>query len=225
MADLAALAIVASVMKNEVANKIAGEVIQQALTKLGVSYSIGVQDIRYVLNNQVEEDIQKCLNIAIKAFVGNLLQSIDLKDDKKKINENSKKIEKYLGSSSVAEEISHLLEPGSEFFDRGKLTQIGYDVLKKEFEDITPKSIYNAWGEFLKAFSFASRSTPAFREFLRASYEAGSFRALSNIEDVLEKMNSVVSDINEVELDTRENIKNYATELEEYKTWAVGFLN
>jgi hypothetical protein len=129
----------------------------------------------------------------------------------------------YLKSSVVTEEIWHLLDPGSEIFDRGLLTQNARETLFEIFSEETETVIFDAWEEFLKAFSFASRSAPELREFLRASYEAGSFKALSNIEDVLEKMDNAVSELKNEELIVSHSIKDYTEELKVYRQWAVSF--
>jgi hypothetical protein len=198
---------------------LAQQIVNKVLHNFGAKYSIDIQDVKYVLNAEVEAEFQKCLRVAIKAFIGKLSSDKDL------TKQNSKVVTDYLESSSVIEEIWHLLEPGTEFFDRGSLTQIGYEVLHEHFENLTPQLIFDAWEEFLKAFSFASRSTPEFREFLRASYEAGSFKALSNIEDVLERMSTFVSSIHHEELTRRISIKDYADELKTYRLWATEFAN
>jgi hypothetical protein len=198
---------------------LAHKIVGKVLYNLGAKYSIDVQDVKYVLNAEVEAEFQKCLRVAIKAFISKLSSDKDL------TRQNSKIITDYLESSSVIEEIWHLLEPGTEFFDRGILTQIGYEVLHEHFENLTPQLIFDAWEEFLKAFSFASRSTPEFREFLRASYEAGSFKALSNIEDVLERMSTFVSSIHHEELTRRISVKDYVDELKTYRLWATDFAN
>jgi hypothetical protein len=90
------------------------EILLSSLRKLGRKYSV---DIKYVLSEKVEADFQKCLDIAIKAFLEFVSKNADLK----KIQE--KMIFEYLKSSVVTEEIWHLLDPGSEIFDRGLLTQ------------------------------------------------------------------------------------------------------
>jgi hypothetical protein len=201
-------------------------VIYKILVKLSRNYSIDLPRVKYVLNDKIQEDLKKCLDLAVTSFVTSLSNSINLNYlQPTQLGIVTNKLEKYLGSDIVTEEVLHLLEPGMEFFDRGKLAKVCFDLLIEDLQDLRIESILNAWGEFLKAFSFASRSTPELREFLRASYEAGSFKTLSNIEDVLEKMNSVMVDIYQEELGARESIKDYSTELEEYKTWAVGFLN
>jgi hypothetical protein len=211
MSDLVVIASLLAPLTKQIVNKV--------LTNLGAKYSISIQDVKYVINVQVEEDFQKCLDVAIKAFVGKLMGGKTLTDA------NSKVIMAYLESSLVVEEIWHLLEPGTEFFDRGSLSNLGYELLHEHFENLTPESIFDAWEEFLKAFSFASRSTPQFREFLRASYEAGSFKALSNIEDVLERMSTFVSSIYHEELTRRISVKDYADELKTYRLWATEFAN
>ena len=190
------------------------EILLSSLRKLGRKYSV---DIKYVLSEKVEADFQKCLDIAIKAFLEFVSKNTDLNKAQQKM------IVEYLKSSIVTEEIWHLLDPGSEIFDRGLLTQNACETLFEIFGDETETIIFNAWEEFLKAFSFASRSAPELREFLRASYEAGSFKALSNIEDVLEKMDNAVSNLKNEELIVSHSIKDYTEELKAYRQWAVSF--
>lgn len=190
------------------------EILLSSLRKLGRKYSV---DIKYVLSEKVEADFQKCLDIAIKAFLEFVSKNTDLNKAQQKM------IVEYLKSSIVTEEIWHLLDPGSEIFDRGLLTQNACETLFEIFGDETETIIFNAWEEFLKAFSFASRSAHELREFLRASYEAGSFKALSNIEDVLEKMDNAVSNLKNEELIVSHSIKDYTEELKAYRQWAVSF--
>ena len=190
------------------------EILLSSLRKLGRKYSV---DIKYVLSEKVEADFQKCLDIAIKAFLEFVSKNTDLNKAQQKM------IVEYLKSSVVTEEIWHLLDPGSEIFDRGLLTQNAGETLFEIFGDETETIVFDAWEEFLKAFSFASRSAPELREFLRASYEAGSFKALSNIEDVLEKMDNAVSNLKNEELIVSHSIKDYTEELKAYRQWAVSF--
>jgi hypothetical protein len=190
------------------------EILLSSLRKLGRKYSV---DIKYVLSEKVEADFQKCLDIAIKAFLEFVSKNTNLNKAQQKM------IVEYLKSSIVTEEIWHLLDPGSEIFDRGLLTQNACETLFEIFGDETETIIFNAWEEFLKAFSFASRSAHELREFLRASYEAGSFKALSNIEDVLEKMDNAISNLKNEELIVSHSIKDYTEELKAYRQWAVSF--
>ena len=190
------------------------EILLSSLRKLGRKYSV---DIKYVLSEKVEADFQKCLDIAIKAFLEFVSKNTDLNKAQQKM------IVEYLKSSVVTEEIWHLLDPGSEIFDRGLLTQNAGETLFEIFGDETETIVFDAWEEFLKAFSFASRSAPELREFLRASYEAGSFKALSNIEDVLEKMDNAVSNLKNEELIVSHAIKDYTEDLKAYRQWAVSF--
>ena len=190
------------------------EILLSSLRKLGRKYSV---DIKYVLSEKVEADFQKCLDIAIKAFLEFVSKNTDLNKAQQKM------IVEYLKSSVVTEEIWHLLDPGSEIFDRGLLTQNAGETLFEIFGDETDTIVFDAWEEFLKAFSFASRSAPELREFLRASYEAGSFKALSNIEDVLEKMDNAVSNLKNEELIVSHAIKDYTEDLKAYRQWAVSF--
>jgi len=193
---------------------LATDILFNSLRKLGRKYSV---DVKYVLSEKVEAEFQKCLDIAIKAFLEFVYKNADLQEVQQKV------IFEYLKSSVVTEEIWHLLDPGSEIFDRGLLTQNACKTLSEIFGEETQRIIFEAWEEFLKAFSFASRSASELREFLRASYEAGSFKALSNIEDVLEKMDSAVSNLKQEELTVSHAIKHYAEELKAYQNWAVSF--
>jgi hypothetical protein len=190
------------------------EILLSSLQKLGRKYSV---DIKSVLSEKVEADFQKCLNIAIKAFLEFVSKNTNLNKAQQKM------IVEYLKLSIVTEEIWHLLDPGSEIFDRGLLTQNARETLLEVFGNETETIIFDAWEEFLKAFSFASRSAPELREFLRASYEAGSFKALSNIEDVLEKMDNAVSNLKNEELIVSHAIKDYTEDLKAYRQWAVSF--
>ena len=196
---------------------IVSEVLLSSLLKLGKKYSVEVRDVKHLLSEKVEEEFQNCLNLGIKAFLKSVSENRYLKAGQEIM------ILKYLKSSVVTEEIWHLLDPGSEIFDRGLLTQNACEMLSEVFGEETRRVIFDAWEEFLKAFSFASRSAPELREFLRASYEAGSFKALSNIEDVLEKMDSAVSNLKQEELTVSHAIKHYAEELKAYRNWAMSF--
>lgn len=198
-------------------NPLALKIVRAAIKGLGIKYSV---DVDYVINESIKLEFQKCVDVAIKAFIQYILKKLAIEDFNK---QKQKLINDYFESPQVIEEIWHLLDPGVEFFDRGLLTKIGYDYLSSEFKNLKPQFIFEAWDEFLKAFSFASRSTPEFREFLRASYEAGSFRTLSNIEDVLERMNNAIGSIQKEEITAREAIDQYAIELKNFRNWAINF--
>ncbi len=178
---------------------------------LGNNYSV---DIDHLLSKQIEAEFNRCLKCGISALLGYLIQE--------EINISLEKITTYLRSSVVREEIWHLLDPGSEIFDKGLLTHYA-DEMFYIYGESAKKLIFDAWEEFLKAFSFASRSAPELREFLRASYEVGSFKAYSNIKDVLENINGAISSFKNEELTISRAIKSYAEELQAYKTWAINF--
>jgi len=191
------------------------ELLGVSLSKLGNRYSV---DAKYVLSEKVEEEFQRCLSIGTQAF----LTFIDKKTQKSELIQ-SKLILDYLKSSTVTEEIWHLLDPGLEFFDKRLVTKHACESLPQIFGESTEIIIFDAWEEFLKSFSFASRAAPELREFLRASYEAGSFRALSNIEDVLERLGGAISNLQDEELTVSNAIELYADELKVYRTWAINF--
>jgi hypothetical protein len=192
----------------------AATIVANSIEELSNKYSV---DVKYVLDRKVKADFQKCIELATKAFFNFISQNINLKDRERKA------IIDYLQSSVVTEEISHLLDPGSEIFDRFILVDNAKITLFDVFGESTETIIFDAWNEFIKAFSFASRSAPELREFLRASYEAGSFKALSNIEDVLDKMNHAINNVKNEELTASNAIKLYAEELKSYQNWAANF--
>lgn len=203
-------------------SSLSSEVLQGALKKLGKKYSVDTEDIKYVVNTKIQEEFNVCLNIAIKAFLEFISEGIT--SENKSLDKSQQKIvSDYLKSPEATEEVWHLLDPGSEFFDKGYLTKLAHVKMSNIFGESTSKLFSAAWEEFLKAFSFASRSTPELREFLRASYEAGSFKALSNIEDVLERMNRAVSEFKDEEIAMSQFVKQYANELKTYQNWAASF--
>jgi hypothetical protein len=203
-------------LENVSVKELASDLSKISLRNLGNRYSV---DIDIVLNKQIEAEFNRCLHLGVVAFIkylGQETESIELHSD-------LEKFDAYLRSSVVAGEIWHLLDPGSEIFDKGLLAKYADEVLFQGSEKSMYKLIFDAWEEFLKAFSFASRSLPELREFIRASYEAGNFRALSNMEDVLENMNGAISSFKQEELAISHAIKSYTEELQAYKTWAVNF--
>ncbi len=202
------------IISEALSKSLIGDIVYSSLSGLGRKYSV---DFEYVINDEIKSEFNSCLRVSIEAFVNCLDECIKLDSSKEKF------IVGYLRSLPVAEEIWHLLDPGSEYFDRGRLTQDGYKELSLHFENLEPEVLFEAWEEFLKAFSFASRSAPALREFLRASYEAGSFKALSNIEGVLEKMGAAINSIYLEESIARQSIKDYTEELRVYRDWATSF--
>jgi hypothetical protein len=199
-------------------------VSKEALKGLGNKYAV---DVNNVLGREVELGFEKCLRIAIGAFLDFLWKHRVLK-----VNNGNKEREiifEYFKTTPVAEEIWHLLDPGAEIFDRGRLAKLGEEVFTSNLPDLgaskslTYQLMFDAWGEFLKAFSFAARCNSPLREFLRASYEAGSFKALANIEDVLEKMSGSVDRLQNEGSTARQAIEQYRDELKVYRDWAASF--
>jgi len=192
-----------------------------AINRLFSTYSISASGTEYVISSAVTAEFKKCLNIAARAFLESIRKEVREKESLCGLEERA--LTRYLESPEVAEEISHLLDPGVEIFDRGRVTQAARAFLPEEVDEEVLQVIFNAWDNFLKAFSFASRSAPHLREFLRASYEAGSFRALANIEDVLDKMSNAIHEIDREELAMRKAVKSYFDELQVYKNWAIDY--
>jgi hypothetical protein len=201
---------------------LSSDILKMSIKKIGKKYSVDSESIKYVINEKIQEEFRICINISIKAFLEFI--SEQLTSENKNLDKPQQEIvSDYLKSSEVTEEIWHLLDPGSEFFDKGYLTGLANDKMKNIFGESTLKIFFTAWEEFIKAFSFASRSSPDLREFLRASYEAGSFRTLTNIEDVLERMNRAIGEFKDEEVMVSQSIEQYTSELKAYRTWAASF--
>jgi len=188
-------------------------IVNSSLENLGAKYFL---NMNFDLNKVIFNAFQDCVHNATEAFVYSFVEKVSNKPQ-------FLSLLSFLKSPTVSQEIWHLLEPGMEYFDRGKLTKEGYSELSNYFEDIDLRFVYDAWGNFLKAFSFASRSNPALRDFLHASYEAGSFKVLSNIEDVLEEIKIDVSRICVEEHSFQQSIQEYKEELRQYRDWASTF--
>lgn len=203
-------------------SKTALEMARRIIKSLGIRHAI---DIEYLCDKNVEEEFKKCIEMAATAFVKRLSNEVKL-ENKTILEKFASVTREYLKSSKVTNEISKLLDPGLEIFDK----EIVINELKENIDKvflttiITYESLSLAWEEFQRAFSFSSRSTPHLRQFLMASYEAGSFRALTNISDVVEKFNNQVSLIEIEEDKLQHSIELYSKELAEYKNWSVNFL-
>jgi predicted transcriptional regulator len=57
---------------------LAKEILIKTLKDLGQKYSVDIQDVEYILNQEVQEEFQKCLDVAIKAFIGNFAKDLDI---------------------------------------------------------------------------------------------------------------------------------------------------
>ena len=125
-----------------------------------------------------------------------------------------KKIKDVVTSPDAVEEISNLLDPGLEVFDRYNLVTNLASALPADIpEPVRDDFARNAWAEFLRAFSFASRSMPELREFLRASYEAGSFRRISDIAGAIESFDTTIKNLAEQEESLQNVLSAYSQDL------------
>lgn len=188
--------------------EIAKAVVDLTLKHLSKRHSV---EIPHVLDDRVCEQYTKAIRVAFTAFERRLSEDVSLDD------RAYARLKSYLESEPVTEEVSKLLDPGFEFLDRGCLVAELQDALGPELADSTADA---AWGEFLKAFSFASRSLPELREFLRASYEAGSFSAISNISDALSRLGNEIDLVRGQESTLRTKISDYLQDLTRYGEWA-----
>lgn len=188
---------------------------------LGKRHSV---DVKYIIDSNVMSEFEKCLSVATTAFVEKLVKVYLENDSEGSERSNARDLGtgliKHLKSQKVMTEISKLLDPGVEIFDKGILVRYFYGKWNKNFRELDYKDVDKSWDEFLKAFSFASRSTPHLREFLRASYEAGSFRAISNIDHNLDTLISNAVLIRNIDKQIKRNILEYNNELIQFKEWA-----
>ncbi len=191
-------------------------VVRSALRALGLRHSVEEDQVE----SEVALEFRKAIRMGSLAFVKHLQESTDLSEQSVNL------IAEYLKSPVVTDELSKLLDPGLEIFDEGKLAA-DFESMQAEcpIVEVAASDILDAWQEFSKAFSFSSRSTPALREFLRASYEAGSFRAISNISDALRRIDDEIDLLSEQEAKLSTSIFDYLGELTVYKGWAEAFRN
>jgi len=97
-------------VENVTVKELASDLLKISLRNLGDSYSV---DIDMAISRQIEEEFNRCLRSAIFTFIKHLAQE--------KTNFSFEILTVYLRSSVVAGEIWHLLDPGSEVFDKGLL--------------------------------------------------------------------------------------------------------
>ncbi|MEO0685999.1 MAG: hypothetical protein AAFY76_13400 [Cyanobacteria bacterium J06649_11] len=188
--------------------------VTSSVTAFSQRYGVNEE---YRLPSSVKSDYEECIAISSSAFVKSLFgDDLDIND--------IDAITEYLTSEIVSYELSKLLEPGVEEFDLRALT-IGFfhNVDDTHSKSISKEDVGNAWLAFQKAFSFASRARPDLREFIRASYEEGSFNALTDIKDIVDRMKHDGDNLlaEEDRLDT--SMKEYKSELADYKEWAKRF--
>lgn len=200
----------------DISYAISTRIAAQAFDDLEEKYS--VHGGYFVLDEKIKNQFKRCLKIATNTFLEHVKNRCEVG------TATEYKIAQYMKSPAISEQISHLLDPGAEVFDRGEATQALDELFSEEYSISKLKEVvFDAWEEFLKAYSFASRSTPELREFLRASYEAGSFRSLSNIEESLNQLGEIVSGLSKEEVATEKAIEKYVEELKAYRDWASSY--
>ncbi len=175
----------------------------------------GVQGIPYVLSANVQQQFGRAIDIAAKALAGCVERSLTNRTGLSSL------VSEALSAPEVTSEISNLLDPGLEVFDQLGLTGILARFLPDTISHEAREEIaFHAWEEFLRAFSFASRSLPELREFLRASYEAGTFRRVSDIAGAVKDLESGLSEFSRQESSLQSSMAAYFGELQGYRNWA-----
>ncbi len=189
------------------------ELARLAVKTLSSRHSV---EVPYLLDAKVSEQYERAISIAAKAFLESLETSAEPSPAALEM------VRSYLGSEAVTSELSKLLDPGLEVFDHGALEQAFDETMSVlDPNPFATGTASRAWSEFLKAFSFASRSSPDLREFLRASYEAGSFRALANIQEISRRVDSDLDLLTGQERRLRDVVNAYLDDLVSYKKWAA----
>jgi hypothetical protein len=173
-------------------------------------------DENFSLPSEVQAQFQTALEQGLKAFLKSILNSNKLQAPDAQI------LKKYFEEDKIANEFSKLLDPGNELFDEFGLTD---DLIKALGARITRDEFSEAWRHFHRAFSFSSRSRPELREFIRASYEAGSFKAISNFRDTMSRIESELEALLKQEGKLDSSIDEYTEELREYRSWAKMTIN
>jgi len=190
------------------------QIIDAAILALSERHFVGKN---YRLPRHIEMQFVRSLEGATTTFINKLADASELSDKRKSL------LNDYLSSSEVTSEFSKLLEPGTEYFDIYKLTNYYSNFEKNDASEFSEKEILEAWSEFRRAFSFASRARSEFRGFLRASYEEGSFLAISNIRDAVESLEKDIETVNGQKESLSGSIRDYEGELESYVQWAKNF--
>ncbi len=188
-------------------------IVNSVNQKLGERHAIQVDAL---LDMKVSYQFADAIKVALMAFFDHVEKSVSPpRTDKNRLID-------YLKSDPSTDEISKLLDPGVEIFDPGAATK-GFESVVAAYPDcpITAETIHQGWDQFIKAFSFALRTTPALREFLRASLEAGGFRSLSTLADALIDIEGELELAKSQESLLSESIIGYTRELSGYKAWAA----
>ena len=191
---------------------LAEQTVKAALRALGKRHSVQAQDL---LDERVREQFTHAVKIASQAFLHHLEAAHVISGDQ------AANLPQYLCSRVVTDEVSKLLDPGEEVFDVERLA----DQFQRRLSDmpVDASTVAEAWGAFLKAFSFALRSAPQLREFLRASCEASSFSAMSDLREVLGRIESAVDRVGRQVTALRVSAEEYSAELSEYREWALTY--
>ncbi|WP_157064001.1 hypothetical protein [Methylobacterium tarhaniae] len=188
-------------------------IAKSVFRRLGARYFLEMDDL-------LPKDVTNQYNIALSR--GTKAVAAYLEKEAKLSSKDLKFVAEFFKSAQVAEELSKLLDPGVEIFDTGALTQSLYKHLKQSgMNNISEFHMLEAWRAFEKAFSFSSRSSPELREFLRASYDVGSFRAISNVNYILEQIEIDIDQLTKQEKRFSSSLKDYEEELINYKDWAA----
>ncbi len=180
----------------------------------------GVAGSPSLLSDSVREQFQQALRVGS----GALLESLEASSSSRGsvlFGLSRAEAEDFLASPEVASELSKLLDPGLEVLDTVLLANLLAAVLRDADSEVRVTRASDAWRAFLRAFSFSSRSSPALREFLRASYEAGTFRAISGISGALDSLGHNIAGMLRHEAALHASIRAYSRELSEYRAWAM----
>jgi len=191
----------------------ATEMVFEAVKALYAKYSTDEK-----IAPKVEKQFKQAVEAGSKAFARHLEAHIALAPAQ------AEAISAFFETHEVAFEFSKLLDPGQEYFDEGELSSMLHRFLEDRSCDSIPQGdLMEAWKAFARAFSFASRSANELREFLRASYEAGSFRAISNISEVMDRLWQEMETLSEQEQVLSTSLNEYTGELRQYADWAKHF--
>ncbi|MEM6941199.1 MAG: hypothetical protein AAF943_17240 [Pseudomonadota bacterium] len=188
--------------------------------EISIGETVSLVNDRYQISGghelpvSIRSGFSRCLGMASTTFSSSLFKN---EED----TEAVEVLEQYFQSELVTKELSKLLEPGVEEFNIILLSEHFFSSVEPEISDQFSRSqVEAAWRDFQKAFSFSSRSMPELREFIRASYEEGSFNALTDIKDIVDRMESDAKNFIAQEEELTGSIDDYEAELSDYKSWA-----
>lgn len=184
-----------------VASTLASHLLQASLQVINRKYAA---DMTGVLDSDFQREYLPCLEAGIRAFVQQLERRLSPTEPTRAA------LSQYLQSAPVAEEISHLLEPGAEIFDQERLLQLArQSPLLNPSLDSTGQSIAEAWRAFLQAFMKVAKTKSEMRQLFAITQDPEGLKDALELQNTAEKMNDLVDKIIEQQRSLRQEMQEF----------------